>query len=174
MTQVVATSIAGTQVGSSEWLAAIDAQILETETELAGLTGLETVTEAEMAIESAGGPIGWIALAISAGVLLTVAIAVAAAYSKLLDYRSMKDALPTKTYVPDPIEPSAPIKPATPTKTSTDVIQPSYPDPNRGPMNKVIVDLFNGLPNNNVVRYSHIFDCFIDNPVRTRCDRRFW
>jgi len=147
MAQVIAGSVAG--------VAEALAEVASAETELAALAGTETALEAEMAIESAGGPIGWIAVAITAGILLTVVLAVIAANDRLQTARfNLTEA---QTAISQP-------KPPPPTQTN----------PNKTPLAPEVTKILNSIPIGPVVMFSEFYDCDDDSDVRSRCDRKLF
>lgn len=152
MAEVIASSVAGVAEANAA-LTAAAAEVAAAETELAALIGTETALEAEMVIESAGGPIGWIMFAVTAGVLATVIAAVIYANDKLTQARFNFEAVKTK------------ITQTTPTPTPT---QPPY----KAPLTPAVVEVLKSIPTGPVVMFSEFFDCDKDFGVPTRCERK--
>lgn len=156
MAEVIAGSIAGAAETSAA-LGAATAEVVAAEAELAALIGTETALEAEMIIEGAGGPIGWIALAITAGILAVVVLAVIQANNRLGQARLNLGVIQSK---PTPLP--TPPKPSQPTITTT---------PARPPLDPAVINVLNSIPIGPVVMFSEFYDCDEDNGVFSRCER---
>jgi hypothetical protein len=156
MAELIAGSVAGA-AESSAALGAAFGEVAAAEAELAALIGTETALEAEMIIEGAGGPIGWIALAITAGILAAVILAVINANNRLTQARFNLGVVQSK---PKPPQPG-------PTPTSN---QP-LPTPNKTPLAPDVISVLNSIPAGPVVMFSEFFDCDVDNGVLSRCER---
>jgi hypothetical protein len=156
MAEVIASSVAGA-AESSAALGAAFGEVAAAEAELAALVGTETALEAEMVIEGAGGPVGWIFLAVTAGILAGVIMAVIAANNRLTQARFNLGVQQTNTKLPQP----------GPTPTTNTPIQ----TPNKAPISPDVVNMLNSIPTGPVVMFSEFFDCDEDNGVLSRCER---
>lgn len=152
MAELIAGSVAGAAESSGLLTSAIT-EVAAAEAELAALIGTETALDAELVIESAGGPIGWIAMAITAGILVAVVLAVVEANNRLQRARLNLGVIQSK--MPQP-------QPQPPTNTSQTPKPPLAPD---------VVKVLNSIPTGPVVMFSEFYDCDVDNGVLSRCER---
>jgi len=159
MAELIAGSIAGA-AESSAALGAAFGEVAAAEAELALLIGTETALEAEMVIEGAGGPVGWIFLAVTAGILAGVIMAVIAANNRLTQARFNLGVQQTIQKTPQP-------KP-------TPTIQKPTLTPNKAPISPDVINVLNSIPTGPVVMFSEFYDCDEDNGVLSRCERSFF
>lgn len=152
MAELIAGSVAGAAESTGLLTSALT-EVAAAEAELAALAGAEAALDVEMAIEAAGGPIGWIALAITAGILATVIVAVLAANARL--QRARLNLTTVQNSIPQP-------QPQPPTHT---------PPTNQTPLAPEVTKILNSIPSGPVVMFSEFYDCDQDNGVRSRCER---